>query len=69
MSHRYLSDATRWHIELPIGKPGEPCWHCGQPCPFVEFNFEAYLHPGTCTEAKWDEYFAALLGAARSYCI
>lgn len=33
-----------------------PCWHCGQPTTWVDIDFETALHPGACSEAKWDEY-------------
>ncbi len=32
------------------------CWHCGQPTTWIDVDFEAALHPGRCSEAKWDEY-------------
>ena len=38
---------------------GGQCWHCDQPCTTIEINFEAYLHPGACEDAKWAEYWEA----------
>lgn len=36
--------------------PPRACWHCGEPTDQVELHFEAPLHPGACTAAKWREY-------------
>lgn len=33
-----------------------PCWHCGLPCNWIDIDFEAYLHPGECERAKWEQY-------------
>lgn len=33
-----------------------PCWHCEEPTTWVDVGFEAPLHPGPCSEAKWGEY-------------
>ncbi len=32
------------------------CWHCGQPTTWIDIDFETALHPGRCSERKWDEY-------------
>lgn len=40
--------------------PPEPCWHCGHPTVWVDFDFEARLCPEVCAEAKWLEYQLAL---------
>lgn len=45
--------------ELPgfIWVPYElECWHCGEPCTWIDVDFETALHPGRCSQAKWDEY-------------
>lgn len=34
----------------------QPCWHCRQPTTWIDLDFEAALHPGECSETKWDEY-------------
>lgn len=47
----------RCHI---TGSHEEPCWHCGDPTDQIEINFQAYLCPGACTEAKTDEFFEAV---------
>ena len=44
----------------------EPCWHCGKLTSWIEVSFQAHLHPGACTEAKWDEYAEACLRAPTS---
>lgn len=31
------------------------CWHCDQPTRWLELAFEAPLHPGECTRAKYRE--------------
>lgn len=33
----------------------EPCWHCDEPTKWRELAFEAPLHPGPCTDAKYRE--------------
>lgn len=33
-----------------------PCWHCDEPTTWLDVGFETRLHPGACSEAKWDEY-------------
>lgn len=33
----------------------EQCWHCGEPTKWRELAFEAPLHPGDCTRAKYQE--------------
>lgn len=40
------------HVE---GSEELPCWHCEQPTRWLELAFEAPLHPGECTEAKYAE--------------
>lgn len=42
----------------------ERCWHCGQWTNLVEISFHAFLCPGACTNAKWDEFAAACERAA-----
>lgn len=32
-----------------------PCWHCELPTKWLELAFEAPLHPGECTQAKYAE--------------
>jgi hypothetical protein len=31
------------------------CWHCAEPTKWLELAFEAPLHPGPCTDAKYEE--------------
>lgn len=52
-------DATRWHMELPVGD-NRPCEQCKQPCAFIEYSFECPLHPGVCSDAMWNEYLEEL---------
>lgn len=33
-----------------------PCWHCGMLTPWIQWDFETWLCPGECTDAKWEEY-------------
>lgn len=37
-------------------RESKPCWHCGEPCNWIDIDFESSLHPGPCSRAKWDEY-------------
>jgi hypothetical protein len=47
-------DSWRWqHIVIPEIRA---CWHCGAETRFVQVDFEAALHPGACTSAKWAEF-------------
>lgn len=58
-----------WHNSHIVanGEVGS-CWHCELPTRFVDLAFEARLHPGLCTDVKWDEYFQALrLSGVRQY--
>lgn len=50
------ADSTKWHVEVEVGEPYQPCWYCGEPCAFIEVDLWARLHPGICTYAKWAEY-------------
>lgn len=31
------------------------CWHCERPTTWMDLDFECWLHPGRCSEVKWDE--------------
>lgn len=42
--------------------PAQPCWHCGQPTQFISIDFQAYIHPQVCADAKWAEFEQALKG-------
>lgn len=33
-----------------------PCWHCEKSTSWIDDGFECHLHPGRCSEKKWDEY-------------
>ena len=66
---------VRTHLGEFIWFPfARPCWQCGEPCSWMEVNFETWLHPGRLTEtvpgcydtviegcekAAWDEYWLA----------
>lgn len=39
------------------------CWHCGEPTTWIDLDFETHLHPGRCSERKWDEYQWAEMNA------
>ena len=39
-----------------FGKDAQPCWHCGKRTFWLELSFEAPLHPGACSNAKWQEF-------------
>jgi len=34
---------------------GGICWHCEKPCSWVDLDFQTTLHPGRCSQAKWDK--------------
>lgn len=53
------SPVAEWENFLWVPHPRE-CWHCGEPCQWIDLDFEAALHPGVCERAKWAEYFEAL---------
>lgn len=61
-SHPMITNDPNQQLEVAwlngfIWTPYEkPCWHCGEPTTWVDLDFEAPLHPGRCSEAKWDEY-------------
>ena len=53
-----------WQLDSFLWVPfEEECWHCGQPTTWVDIDFEARLHPGPCSERKWDEYRWAEMAA------
>jgi hypothetical protein len=44
-----------------------PCWHCQESTTWVDLAFETPLHPGPCSQAKWDEWrWAEVLHYLRS---
>lgn len=45
--------------EMLLAKAAQPCVVCGYPCALIHYDFEAYVHPGSCLRQLWREYAIA----------
>lgn len=56
MSERVWIEWTSGYVHAMAASPEEPCIQCGQPTAWIDFDFQARLCPGACTEAMWLDY-------------
>ncbi len=47
---------TNDYVYAMAAFPPEPCWRCGQPTAWIDFDFEVRLCPSACSEAAWLDF-------------
>lgn len=47
------------HRGIAVAHAIGDCWHCHRPTRFIDLDFQTFLHPGACQDAKVNEWIAA----------